>query len=61
MDYQEFVKLVHQWINSLPYHDPLYLTLGALGILYMILAFLAGMYITYDWWRSKKEEKSNEQ
>jgi hypothetical protein len=54
MDYQEFVKLVHQWINSLPYHDPLYLTLGALGILYMILAFLAGMYITYDWWRSKK-------
>jgi len=60
MEYQEFLKLVHQWLNSLPHHDPLYLTFGVLGVIYMLAAFFAGLYITYDWWRSRKREEHHE-
>ncbi|SMO39874.1 hypothetical protein SAMN06269117_10322 [Balnearium lithotrophicum] len=36
--------------------DPIFTVFYILGYVYMLGALLAGLYITYDWWKEKKKK-----
>ena len=41
--------------------DPVFTFFYLLGFVYMIGALLAGLYITYDWWKEKKNKRGGEE
>jgi 4-hydroxybenzoate polyprenyltransferase len=47
--------------NDLLFKDPIFTFFYILGIVYIIGALLAGLYITYDWWKEKKNQRGGEE
>jgi 4-hydroxybenzoate polyprenyltransferase len=37
--------------------DPIFTVFYILGYVYIFGALLAGLYITYDWWKEKKKKE----
>ena len=40
--------------------DPIFKFFYYLGYVYIVGALLAGLYITYDWWKEKKREEEED-